>query len=144
MDLEQRIQALQHSTVFAQLPREDLSVLASVMRVEAFAAGEIICEPGEAAYDVYVVVAGDLDVFLPTSDAAVRTLGPGSVLGEYAMFSGGIRTSNIVSQTSSTLLSLDYLRFRQFLLQFPQSALVLLETSVKRLIQLESRMRRQP
>lgn len=142
MDLEQRAQALEHSTVFAPLPRDDRALLASVMRVEAFAAGETICEHGEPANDVYVVVTGELDVFLPMSDVAVRTLGPGTVLGEYAMFSGGLRTAKIVSKTQSTLLSLDTVRFREFLLAFPQSALVLLETSVRRLIELESRMRK--
>jgi CRP-like cAMP-binding protein len=143
MDLELRAQALEHSTVFAQLPRDDLTLLASVMRVEAFAAGETVCEHGESADDVYVLVAGDLDVFVPMSEAAVRKLGPGDVFGEYAMFSGGTRTSTIVSRTQSTLLSLDSVRFREFLLAFPQSAFVLLETSVRRLIQLESRMRKQ-
>jgi len=142
MDLEQRAQALEHSTAFAQLPREDLTLLASVMRVEAFAPGETLCEHGEPADDVYVVVAGDLDVFLPMSDVAVRTLGRGAVLGEYAMFSGGTRTAKIVSRTPSTLLSLDSVRFREFLLAFPQSAFVLLETSVRRLIELEGRLRK--
>ena len=143
MDLEQRIQALQHSTVFALLPRDDLTLLASVMRVEAFAVGETICEHGEPADDVFVLVTGDLDVFLPMNDVAVRTLGPGAMLGEYAMFSGGTRTAKIVSRTQSTLLSLDTVRFREFLLAFPRSAFVLLETSVRRLIELESRMRKQ-
>lgn len=143
MDLEQRVQALEHSTVFAQLPREELTLLASVMRVESFAAGETVCEHGEPADDVYVLVAGDLDVFVPTIETAVRTLGRGDVFGEYGMFSGGTRTSTIVSRTPSTLLSLDSVRFRQFLLTFPQSAFVLLETTVRRLIQAESRMRKQ-
>lgn len=143
MDLEQRTQALEHSTVFALLPRDDLTLLASVMRVEAFAAGETICGHGEPADEVYVLVAGELDVFLPMSEVAVRKLGPGDVFGEYAMFSGGTRTSTIVSRTQSTLLSLDSVRFREFLRAFPQSAFVLLETSVRRLIELESRMRKQ-
>jgi len=143
MDLEQRAQVLEHSTVFALLPRDDLTLLASVMRVEAFAAGETICEHGEPADEVYVLVTGELDVFVPMNEVAVRTLGRGDVFGEYAMFSGGTRTSTIVSRTPSTLLSLDSVRFREFLLGFPQSAFVLLETTVRRLIQAESRMRKQ-
>jgi hypothetical protein len=47
----------------------------------------------------------------------------------------------VKADTASTLLALDYARFRAFLLQFPESMLVLWKTSVERLVTSEARQR---
>ncbi len=84
---------------------------------------------------------GKLGIFLDPAGKPVRILGPGELLGEYGMFIGLFRTATVRADSSAVLLSLDYQRFRAFLLQFPQSALVLMKIAVQRLVAAESARR---
>ncbi len=134
-----RLRALGACPVFARLPAEHLGVLAEMLGTERLAPGEVLFECGEAADRVFVVAAGSLGVFLPGRAEPVRALGPGELLGEYAMFANLVRTATVRAGSEAVLLSLDYRRFRAFLLRFPESALVLLGTAVERLVEAEAR-----
>ena len=137
LNIEQRTAALKACTVFANIPADELGVLAEMMTTESLRAGETLFEAGEPSDCVFVVVRGELGVFVGGSSAAVRTLGPGQLLGEYGMFQQNVRTATVRATGEALLLSLDYRRFEAFLLQFPQATLVLLGTAVTRLVELE-------
>lgn len=126
--------------IFSGVGADQLGILAEMMHTERLAAGEVLFACGEASDTIYVIAAGGLDVVLPGASAAVRTLGPGELLGEYAMFTGRVRTATVKANADSVLLSLDYGRFRAFLLQFPESALALLGAAVRRLAEAERRV----
>jgi CRP-like cAMP-binding protein len=49
------------------------------------------------------------------------------------LMSDSKRTASLVSKGVSTLLSLDYPRFKRFLLAFPEASLALLKVEVERL-----------
>lgn len=127
--------------VFAGVPPAELATLAEMMETEYLGAAEVLFEAGETCEDIYVVASGTLDVLLPPESRPVRTLGRGDLLGEYGMFSNQARTATVRTETDSVLLSLDYRRFRVFLLRFPESTLVLLRTTVERLLSAERRDR---
>jgi len=133
-----RLRALGACPVFARLPAEHLAVLAEMLGTERLGPGEVLFERGEAADRVYLVAAGNLGVFLPGRAAPVRSLGAGELLGEYAMFANLVRTATVRAGSEAVLFSLDYRRFRAFLLRFPESALVLLGTAVERLLEAEA------
>ena len=124
--------------VFAGVPPRDLGVLAEMMGTERLAAGETLFGSGEPSDRVCVVARGALSVLLPGQERPVRTLGPGDLLGEYGMFAHAGRTATVRAEGDAVVLSLGYPRFRAFLLQFPESALVLLRTAVERLVALEA------
>ena len=133
-----RLQVLSICPVFARLPAEHLGVLAEMLQTERLGPGEVLFEHGDPADRVYLVAGGSLGVFLPGRAGPVRSLGPGQLLGEYGMFSGGARTATVKAGSEASLLSLDYRRFRAFLLRFPESALALLQTAAERLLEAEA------
>ncbi len=138
LSVAERMQALGKCPAFARVPAGDLSVLAEMVETERLAEGEVLFERGEPSTSVYVLASGALGVWLPGRSEPVRRLGVGDLLGEYGMFSRRGRTATVKAETPAVLLSLDYPRFRAFLVQFPESALVLLEIAVHRLTAAEA------
>jgi CRP-like cAMP-binding protein len=113
-------------------------VFAEMLATERFRAGEVLFEQGDPSDRVYLVAGGRLSVRIAGRPDPVRALGPGDLLGEYGMFAGRVRTATVRAETDASLLSVDEPRFRAFLLQFPQAALVLMKTAVERLVAAES------
>jgi CRP-like cAMP-binding protein len=135
--IDDRARALRRSAILSTAAPEDLVVLAAMMREESFIAGETVCEFGEHADRAFFIASGELDVRLPRHEGIVRTMTAGEVVGEYGMFGEQARTSTIVARSDARLLSIDYERFRKFLLDFPEVTLALLQVTARRLIQLE-------
>lgn len=135
----QRIEKLASSRIFGKMPRSELEVLGEMMRTESFRAGSIVAEAGEPADCVFVIADGALSVYLPAATTPMRTLGPGDVLGEYGMVTGAVRSATVKADVDATLLSLDYERFKAYLLRFPEALFVLFESAAKRLLEAERR-----
>jgi len=135
----EKLRILAACPLFSGIPPADLAILAEMMRTESVAAGELLFQAGEHSDSAYVVAAGTLDVFLPNESLPVRALSPGDLLGEYGMLVDLARTATVRASTDAVLLSLDYQRFRAFLLRFPEAMLVLLKTAVRRLVAAESK-----
>jgi CRP-like cAMP-binding protein len=128
---------LKSCAIFAPLEAETLGVLAEALEAEIFGDGEEVCVFGEQADCVYVIMSGELAVFLPGASQPVRQMKVGDVLGEYGMFSGK-RTTTVVSVGESTLLSMEYPRFKAFLSQYPDAMYALLGIAVDRLRKAEA------
>jgi CRP-like cAMP-binding protein len=139
LTIEQRRLALKVCPVFANLPGDELSLLAEVMQVEHLLAGETLFEAGDPSDRIFVVVSGQLGVRLPGRSDAVRTLDRGDLLGEYGLVLNDARTASVLAESESLLLSLDNERFRTFLLRFPAASLLLLRTAAQRLVEAERR-----
>jgi len=135
----EKIRTLGTSPVFSRIPSSDLSILAEMMKTERFGAGDVLFEYGDPSDTIYVIAEGSLSVFAPGGSEPVRTMGPGELLGEYGMFSALVRSATVKADTDAALLSLEYQRFRAFLLQFPESTLTLFKTTVERLVALETK-----
>jgi CRP-like cAMP-binding protein len=112
-----------------------------MMTTESLRDEEVLFEANDFSESVYVVAEGKLNVLLPPDPRPVRVLEPGDLLGEYGMFSNQARSATVQAAGEAVLLSLDYRRFRTFLLRFPETTLVLLKTTIERLLAAESRNR---
>ena len=65
---------------------------------------------------------------------ALATVGSGAVIGEYGLVTPGAkRTATLVAQGPAEILTLDYPRFRQFVVAYPQCVLAMLGVTVNRL-----------
>jgi CRP-like cAMP-binding protein len=134
LDAAERAAVLRRCAIFAPLGQETLTVLSEMMRVERYAAGEVVFNRGEAATEILVVADGALRVQLPGGQP-VRAVTTGDILGEFGMFGQRIRTATVEAESDALLLLLDYERFTKFLLEFPESALALLEVAVGRMVE---------
>jgi len=126
------------------IPPADAGLLAEIMQTEHLDAGGMLFEHGDPSDRIYVVAKGTLRVSLPGAGESARKLEAGDLFGEYGLFHGLLRTATVSAETESVLLSLDYGRFRAFLLRFPESALALLSTAIDRLVALEEKDRQAP
>jgi SulP family sulfate permease len=71
--------------------------------------GTVLIHQGESPDDVYVLASGRLRVETVTERGTrmrLRTLRPGVVVGEVAMYSGVPRTADVVAETPSVVLKL--------------------------------------
>lgn len=132
--IDERVALLRRCAVFGDLPSATIELLAEIMRPQLFKAGETVCEQGEPANEIFVVQRGRLVARHKDDEAIVGTIGEGELFGEFGMFGRGVRLTTVAAETESLLLSLDYDRFRKFLLRFPESTLALLEVAVGRFV----------
>jgi hypothetical protein len=131
-----RAAVLRKSEVFAEIEDRELDLLATMFERRALKAGEILCKAGEDASHVFVVASGRIAVRngrARNGDALV-SVGAGAVIGEYGLVTRDAkRTATLVAQGPADILTLDYPRFRQFVVAYPQCVLAMLGVTVNRL-----------
>ena len=77
---------------------------------ESLSDGAVLIRQGESPDDVYVLESGRLRVEMQTPDGTrmrVRSISPGVVVGEVALYSGDPRTADVVTEGPSVVLRLD-------------------------------------
>lgn len=129
-ELARRARLLCGCEPFADIAPAEVRLLATMLEPRSLAAGDWLCRAGDDAAGVFLVAAGQLDVFVADHAERVRTHGPGDLTGEYGLFAGRRRTASIRALSAATVYELDYTRFERFLLAFPQASLALLRRAV--------------
>ncbi len=87
--------------LFSRLPQDVRIALEAASRDRHLEAGAWLFQAGDAADSVFVLRAGRLEVVV--GDEVVRELGPGSVVGELALLTGGTRSASIRARRDSVL-----------------------------------------
>jgi len=129
--LDERLDLMRTIEAFDDVPPRDLEALASMFDERTFAVDEVVCRIGDRATEVFLVVAGEITAFLP-GDRRRTTMVRGDMLGELGLFASQVRTADLVATSACRVLSLDYDRFRRFLLAFPEACLALVGASIRR------------
>lgn len=140
-ETSRRTAVLRKSEVFAEVEERELELLATMFERRTLEPGETLCRAGDEAREIYVVVSGRIGVRQGSGPAhgkrpraALAKAGPGTVIGEYGLVTPDARrTATLYAIGRAEVLSLDYPRFRQFVLAFPQCALAMLGVTVQRL-----------
>lgn len=89
-------------SLFSSLPPETRSALTSRAVERYLPAGSWLVRHGEVATTMYVLVAGRAEVVL--GDTVLRELGPGSVIGELALITGGTRSASVRARRDCRVL----------------------------------------
>jgi CRP/FNR family transcriptional regulator, cyclic AMP receptor protein len=127
MTPHERLTTLRVVAEFREIPPAELIALASAMREEVYEPGEPVCIEGEPADRIFIVHAGEVSVTQQGRSGVVQVAARGALFGEVAFFDRSFRTATVTTRTVCTVLSLEFERFRQFLLANPDSALVIAE-----------------
>jgi CRP-like cAMP-binding protein len=131
-ELENRMDALHKSDVFGGVSEEDIEFFASMFDRRDLADGEVLCAKGDVATEIYVVKDGVVEVRVKSHGPPLATLGRSTVLGEYGMFTGERRNATVTAKGPVAVLTLDYERFRRFMIAFPEGTIALLKSAVLR------------
>lgn len=112
------------------------------------AAGTILFNRGDEGQEFYMLLEGEIELFVDESDAAgsrrkaVETLGPGQAFGELAICGAGTRTLSARAKTDVSLRILQRDDLRQLMEAEPSIAIALLEVNAKRLARLREKVYR--
>ena len=111
-------EALRRVTMFQGLDQSDLDTLAGVAREVTAERGEIIVSQGSEGESLYVVVSGQIRVYL--SDEAGKEIilgleGPGAIFGEISVLDGRPRSASVAAMKRTELLKIDGQEFLQLL-----------------------------
>ncbi len=121
--------------LFARLDEEERRALAESLDHEKVPAGKQVFAYGDPGECLYIVRSGQVEIFLkePTGEKIVlKTIGPGELFGELAVFDEGPRSAYAVALEESEMLVLDRATLERFVQQRPHAALDLLAVMAQR------------
>jgi len=104
--------------MFQALDERDLDTLAEVARQATAEPGEIIVSQGSKGESLYVVVSGQIRVYLSDETGKEIILGlegPGAIFGEISVLDGQLRSASVAAMKRTELLKIEGQAFRQLL-----------------------------
>jgi uncharacterized membrane protein len=115
--------------LFAELDDDERKLLADVVDVRSPKKGETLFRAGDPGHAMYVVVRGEIEIFIKDHAGQKITLTdarPGDVFGELAMLDEGPRTASAIATQDTELLELDRDDILLLVTKKPEAALHML------------------
>ena len=123
MALEDDIRALRGIDLFSRLPEEALRLMAFGTSHAARRKGQRLFTAGAPAMTAYVVLDGAVALAHPGDPpGSGPVVGPGTLVGEYALFCDTTRPQTAVMAEDGELLEIPRLLMRRVLEEFPEVA----------------------
>jgi CRP-like cAMP-binding protein len=79
------------------LDAEHINELASRVLTRNFAGGAALMREDDLGHDMYVIIAGKVDVTVRDEPKPVATLGPGEIVGEMSLLTGATRSATVTA-----------------------------------------------
>lgn len=102
--------ALGEIPFFKRLPAGDLLAVLKVTKTLQFKPNETIFHRGDKGDGLYVLLSGELHVYLPATvhspTKSLKKLSPGHYVGEFSLFDGEPRSASVESSVSSEVMFL--------------------------------------
>src|SRR2546423_1917397 len=127
------IQEIEH---LRDLKEEERAALADRIDLVNFSAGQTIFQRGDPGDALYIVRAGEVEIFLKNDKGekiVLEVSKPGDVFGEIALLDNGSRTSWVSAMGDVQVLRLDREHFEDYVRLHTSAALNLLAVTARRL-----------
>ncbi len=128
----ERVAVLQRVAFFADVPGHTLVAVARLLEEASFDTGTTIIERGAVEDWLFVVAEGQVQAHI--GDRTVATIGPGGVVGEFAVLAPAPRSATVTAVEPSLLLRLRRVPFEELLDDRPEIARGVIST-LARLLQ---------
>lgn len=127
MALDDDVRILSGVSLFEGFTQEQLRLLAFGAENLRVAAGRDIYREGHPADSAFVVVSGRITLFREDGDdrKPVGEVGPGTLLGEFALIAEANRLTGASAATDTELIRLNRKLFRRILEEYPDIAIAL-------------------
>jgi ABC-type multidrug transport system fused ATPase/permease subunit len=126
--------------LFAELSGDKLALLARTAKVFEFHAGEILFNRGDAGEQAFVLLAGQVEFFMPaeggTAEKVIARYENGRVFGELAIFGSGTRSLSARAAIQSRVAAISRETLLPMMAAEPQISLGLLRSLSQRVIEL--------
>ncbi|MBI2314374.1 MAG: mechanosensitive ion channel [Betaproteobacteria bacterium] len=124
-EMVRRIEALRRVDLFSKLSEDELKSVADGLKYSPFAHGDTIMRQGDTAHWLYIITAGEADVYLeaPGQDRRhLTTLPEGSMTGEMGLMTGAPRRATVIARSDVECYRLDKSTFENILRSRPAIA----------------------
>jgi len=126
--------------LFADLRSDRLAFLAQIARVFNFRAGELLFRRGEAGEEIFVVLDGEVEFFMPeqlgSAEKSVTHYESGRAFGELAVFGHGVRSLSARATVPCRIAAIGREQLLPLMSAEPHIALALLKALSQRLVEL--------
>ncbi len=141
-ELEANLEILRGVQVFSSLPIERLRLYAYLSMRMCYQAGEFVFHQCDSNDLGYIVVSGKLQVVTELKDQCVllHELKEGDFFGGLALLSDVPRLFSVRAITDAECLTMNRETFRKLLLQFPETAVKLLDVMIRRIVKMEEKL----
>lgn len=136
MSLNEAVSVLSEIPMFRKVEPKRLKLFAVMGQTLTYRAGERLFEKGDDGDAAYVILAGSVDVVIPTDtgeETSVAVLGMREIFGEMAVLCDQARSTAIVARDDLQVLRLDRTALMSMLHEFPDIALELIKVLAARL-----------
>ena len=133
----EKVMLLQEVDIFAEVPTEQLAVLATIADEVPLLAGDGLYREGEPADALYLVLDGG--VRLHRGDDTISEVGPGEAFGTWALFDDEPRLVSADVEADATLLRVDRDDFVDLMADHVQIAQGVIKAVARRLRGLAAR-----
>ncbi|MGV8122099.1 MAG: cyclic nucleotide-binding domain-containing protein [Candidatus Xenobiia bacterium LiM19] len=125
IDQIEKVETMKKSAVFADLPIEDIVIIADILLELEYPEGQIIFREGEPGDKMYIIVSGQVIIQKGEGDAIemTLTLGSGECFGEMAILDGLPRSASVKVTKPANLLAIEREDFRELLRVYPEISL---------------------
>lgn len=115
MSLPTPVDALRAVSLFETLTDKELEDIGAIAAFETFPAGEILFRTGDVGACMWVVVTGQIDVFLEhqTDGDLLASIKRKGIIGELSLIEPQTRSASAVAREESVLLRIDYIPFAE-------------------------------
>ncbi|SEB55415.1 cyclic nucleotide-binding protein [Nitratireductor aquibiodomus] len=144
MALDDDIRILSGVGLFDGFTREQLRLMAFGAESMTLSAGRDIYAEGAPADCAFIVASGSVLLFTEQDGERqiVERLGPGDMMGEFALIAEGRRMTNAMAESETRLVRISRSSFHRILEEFPETAMRLHEKIVRNLQAMIDRMER--
>jgi CRP-like cAMP-binding protein len=116
------IAALRRTPVVGLLEDDALRVIANVADARRLRAGEVLFRQGDRSDGGYVVTSGSISVGREGDEEETALLGPGSLIGEVALFLRMQRPATAIAREPSSVLRISPTLMKRVLQEYPSAA----------------------
>lgn len=139
-EMARRLGYLKGVDIFRPLSEAELAALAEGLVYSPFVRGDTITRQGAVAHWLYIIVAGEADVWIESPDRGrihLTTLASGKVFGEMGMMTGDPRRATITARTDVECYRLNKTGFEKVIKDRPDIALEISQVLASRNVELE-------
>lgn len=124
MTLDDDIRTIASAQIFDALKPEQLRLLAFGAERLRFNAGRTIYREGDRADCGFVIASGQISLYktFDGQDHIIKSIPPGSVLGEMAMLTQTSRLTGAIADTDSEVIRINRALFTRMLSEYPETA----------------------
>lgn len=141
-ELEENVEILRCVQDFSEIPIERLKIYAYLSKRFRYKSGHYLFRQGDRDERGYIIISGRAQIIREYSDHSVllNELPAGEFFGGLALLSNIKRLFSVRAVTDVECLTLDRDSFQKLLVQFPEMASRVLDTMIRRIVQLEERL----